>query len=329
MPANLPPEYIETERKLKEAKTPQEKLEILEQLLAIVPKHKGTEKLQALLKTKISKLRQEMQRRPQVARHSPIAHLEKSGAGRVVILGSPNSGKSMLIKSLTGANPEVGDYPFTTRIPAPYMMRYENIQIQLIDTPPYLDDDIPPLIPELTRTADGVIICLDLTQLDEAARLENFLEEMKKKKVELVGEKEPIALAERAYKKRTLIVANKCDVEGSEIALEEFRLLLGDRLPLLPVSAWRGDGLSDLKTRIYNLLEIIRVYSKAPGKKPDFDEPFTLRKGSSVIDMARAIHKDLADNFKYARLWRGKTIQGLIVNRDHLLQEGDVVEIHA
>lgn len=329
MPANLPPEYIETERKLKEAKTPQEKLEILEQLLAIVPKHKGTEKLQALLKTKISKLRQEMQRRPQVARHSPIAHLEKSGAGRVVILGSPNSGKSMLIKSLTGANPEVGDYPFTTRIPAPYMMKYENIQIQLIDTPPYLDDDIPSVLPELVRTADAVLICLDLTQIDDAARLETFLEAMKKKRIEFVAEEEPISPAERPNKKRTLIVANKCDLDRSDQALEDLRLLLGNRLPILAVSALRGDGLLELKARIYDLMEIIRVYSKAPGKKPDFDEPFTLKKGSSVMDMARAIHKDLADNFKYARLWRGKTIQGLVVNREHILQEGDVVEIHA
>lgn len=329
MPANLPPEYIETERKLKEAKTPQEKLEILEQLLAIIPKHKGTEKLQALLKTKISKLRQEMQRRPQVARHSPIAHIEKSGAGRVVVLGAPNSGKSMLIKALTGANPEVGDYPFTTRMPAPYMMRYENIQIQLIDTPPYLDDDIPSVLPELVRTSDAALLCLDLSQLDDAARLETFLEAMKKKKIEFVGQEEPISPNERPNKKRTLIVANKCDLENSDQALEDLRLLLGNRLPLLPVSALRGDGLLELKARIYDLLEIIRVYSKAPGKKPDFEEPFTLKKGSSVMDMARAIHKDLADNFKYARLWRGKTIQGLIVNRDHLLQEGDIVEIHA
>jgi len=329
MPANLPPEYIETERKLKEAKTPQEKLEILEQLLAIVPKHKGTEKLQALLKTKISKLRQEMQRRPTVARHSPIAHLERSGAGRVVVLGSPNSGKSLLIKSLTGANPEVGDYPFTTRIPAPYMMRFENIQIQLVDTPPYLDEDIPSVIPELVRTADGVLVCLDLSQPDDAARLETFLDQMKKKKIELVGEQEPISLAERPNKKRTLLLANKCDIDNSQSALEDLRLLLGNRLLVLPVSALRGDGLDTLKQSIYQLLEIIRVYSKSPGKKPDFAEPFTLKKGSSVIEMARAIHKDLADNFKYARLWRGKTIQGLIVNREHILQEGDIVEIHA
>ncbi len=329
MPANLPPEYIETERKLKEAKTPQEKLEILEQLLAIVPKHKGTEKLQALLKTKISKLRQEMQRRPTVARHSPIAHLEKSGAGRVVVVGSPNTGKSRLIKSLTGANPEVGDYPFTTRLPAPYMMRYENIQIQLIDTPPYLDDDIPSVLPELLRTADAVLICLDLTQPDDPARLETFVEQMKKKKIEFVPEGETIAPPERPFKKRTLLLANKADVEGSKEILEDWRLLLRNNFPLLPVSAASGAGLEELKNRVYGLLEIIRVYSKSPGKKPDFDEPFTLKKGSSVIDMARAIHKDLADNFKYARLWRGKTIQGLLINRDHVLQEGDIVEIHA
>lgn len=330
MPANLPPQYKETEAKLKEARTPQEKIKIYEELLAMVPKHKGTEKLQALLKTKVSKLKEAVQKRPALARHGTSYHIEKSGSGQVVLVGSPNAGKSSLIKSLTGANPEVGDYPFTTRHPAPYMMRFENVQVQLIDTPPVTPDYMETGFPELIKSGDAVLIVVDLTVPDPASELEALFLKIKEKKVEFVPESATIPPENRYFQKKTIVAANKRDIAGTEYSLSELRIFFEDRLTILPVSALTGEGLEELKSRVFRSLDVIRVYSKIPGKKPDLDDPFSLRKGSSVMDMARAVHKDFVQNFKYARIWRKNRaeIQGQMVNRDHLLEDEDIVEIH-
>ena len=166
MPANLPPQYFEKEKELKKAKNPQERIAILEELLAIVPKHKGTEKMQALLKTKIAKLKSQSQKSPAVARHTATFQIEKTGAGQVIVVGSPNTGKSSLIKALTNANPDIGDYPFTTRLPSPAMMPYENIQIQLVDMPPITQDYFEFWQAELIKAADAVLLVLDLSQSD-------------------------------------------------------------------------------------------------------------------------------------------------------------------
>jgi hypothetical protein len=163
MPANLPPQYFDKEKELKNAKTPQEKMAILEDLLAIVPKHKGTEKLQALLKTKLAKLRDQSQKKPSVARHANLYQIEKAGAGQLVLVGGPNSGKSSLVKVLTNASPEIGDYPFTTHSPSPAMMPYENIQIQLIDLPPITPDFMEFWQAELIKGADGILVVLDVS----------------------------------------------------------------------------------------------------------------------------------------------------------------------
>ncbi len=328
MPANLPPQYFETERKLKTAKTPQERIAILEELLSIVPKHKGTEKLQALLKTKIAKLKSASQKRPAVAKHGPSFHIERSGAGQVVLAGPPNAGKSMLVKSLSNANPEIGDYPFTTRQPYPAMMKYENIQIQLIDTPPITPDYMEVWHYELIKDADGVLFLLDLASEDSADILETILTRLKEKRIELVADDQTIPASALFFSKRTLIVGNKYDLP---MAAENFALLkmaLEPKFNPVAVSASRGDNLDQLKKQIFSILHIIRVYSKAPGKKADFEEPFTLTTGSSVLDMARAVHRDFAQKLKYARIWSKTRYQGQMVNRDHILEDEDIIELH-
>jgi ribosome-interacting GTPase 1 len=330
MPANLPPQYFETERKLKAAKTPQEKLPLLEELLAIVPKHKGTEKLQALIKTKIAKLKAGEQQKPQAARHGPSYIIEKSGAGQVVICGPPNAGKSLLIKSLTGASPEVGEYPYTTRAPAPYMMKFENIKIQLIDSPPVVPEMMETWVAEMIKLADGVVVVLDLAGPDQASYLESLLLKLKERKVDLVSSEAVILPEKTFFQKRTLIAANKIDVAGAADNLESLRIFFEKQFFLIPVSAARGDGLESLPKEIFRLLQIIRVFSKVPGKKPDMDEPFALKKGSTVMDMARAVHKDFAENLKYARIWskRENAYQGQMVNRDYVLVDEDIIELH-
>jgi small GTP-binding protein len=328
MPANLPPQYFETERKLKTAKTPQEKRIILEELLSLVPKHKGTEKLQALLKTKIAKLKSAAQKKPAIAKHALSFHFDKTGAGQVILIGPPNAGKSMLVKSLSNANPEIADYPFTTRTPYPAMMEYENIQIQLIDTPPITPEYMEVWHYELIKEADGILFLLDLSSENPVNTIHTIMERLKEKKIELIAEDRAIPSGVPLYHKKTLIVANKKDLLSAEENYDVLKKALESRFNPIPVSAISGDGLEYLKKRIFSMLQIIRVYSKIPGKKADFSDPYTLKKGSSVMTMARTVHKDFAQNLKYARIWSKTKYQGQKVNRNHILEDEDVIELH-
>ena len=330
MPANLTPQYIDAEKKLRTAKTPQEKIEILEEMLALIPKHKGTEKLQAQHKSKLAKLREEMAKQPSV-KHGLSHIIPKQGAGQFIVIGTPNTGKSMLIKSLTGAEPEVGDYPFTTRVPAPYMMKFENVRVQLIDLPPLTSDIMESWQVELIKVADAALIVVDLSNAESPTLLESLIAKLKEKRVEFVAE-DYVPPEEGPgppqFKKRTLLVANKKDLDAGGDHLETLKFFFEGQLAILPVSSLLGEGLEELKKRIFSILHVIRVYSKAPGKKPDHNEPFVLKRGSTVIDMARAVHKDFAEKLAYARLWRGEEYTGQMVNRDFILEDEDICELH-
>lgn len=330
MAANLTPQYLEAEKRLQTAKTPQERLEIMQEMMALMPKHKATEKLQAQLKTKISKLKEEMERQP-TAKHGVSYIIPKQGAGQVIVIGSPNAGKSMLIKALTGAEPEVGDYPFTTRVPAPYMMRFENVRVQLVDLPPMTPDLMESWQVELVKIADAALLVVDLADAEAPALLESLVAKLKEKKIEFVREDyqpPPDIPYGPPFKKRTLLIANKRDLDGGGENLEALKLFFEANLTIVPVSAATGEGAEDLKKRIFDFLHVIRVYSKIPGKKPDHNEPFVLKRGTTVIEMARAVHKDFAEKLNYARLWRGTEYTGQMITRDFVLQDEDVCELH-
>jgi ribosome-interacting GTPase 1 len=330
MPANLTPQYLEADRKFKEAKTTPEKIKALEEMMATIPKHKGTEKMRAMLKTRMAKLKEAAQARPAGTRHGLSFHVEKSGAGQVVVMGPPNSGKSRLIAALTGAQPEVGDYPYTTRAPAPFMMKFENIRIQLVDTPPLAPDEIETELVELAKAADAVLLVLDLADPETPSVLENLLSKLKERRLELLAETPAQPPEAGPFVKRTLIVTNKCDTPEAEANLAFLKEYFGPGHAFFPVSALRGDGLEELRKKIFLLLNIIRAYSKVPGKKVDRSEPFALKRGTTVIDLARAVHKDFFEKFKYARIWRrgSLALQGQMVNRDFVLEDEDIIELH-
>ncbi len=328
MPANLPPQYFETEKKLKTAKSPEERISILEELLSIVPKHKGTEKLQALLKTKIAKLRSTAQKKPTIAKHGLSFYIEKAGAGQVVLIGPPNTGKSSLVKSLTNALPDIGDYPFTTRTPYPAMMPYENIQVQLVDTPPITPEYMEYWHAELIKGADGILAVIDASSQDPVSDLEQLLEKLKEKRIELIPDDQTLQSETSFFQKKALIVANKTDLPPAEENLGLIRKILISGLDIFPVSTSSGDGLETLRKKIFSLLHIIRVYSKIPGKKADRKDPFTLKKGASVMSLAKAVHKDFSQKLKFARIWSEKKYQGQKVNRDHILEDEDIIELH-
>ncbi|MGD8538212.1 MAG: 50S ribosome-binding GTPase [Candidatus Aminicenantes bacterium] len=328
MPANLPPQYFEKEKELKTARTAEEKIAIMEELLSIIPKHKGTEKLQALYKTKISKLRSQSQKKGATTRHGPTFHVDKSGAGQVILIGLPNSGKSSLIKALTNANPDIGNYPFTTHSPSPAMMMFENIQIQLIDTPPITPEYFEPWQAELIKSADAVLLVIDLGSQNLEKDLKDLRDKLKEKNIALVPDERDISDEEKYFIKRTLVVANKTDLPESETNVTVLKSNLDSDYNIIPISALEETGLDELKNRIFAMLKIVRVYSKMPGKKVDKKDPYVFQVGDTLMDMAKTVHKDFSQKLKFARIWGEGKYQGQKVNHDYVLKDEDIIELH-
>jgi len=325
MPANLTPDYLEAERRFKSAKTTAEKIAAIEEMMATIPRHKGTEKMQADLKRRLSKLRAEQDRRP-ASRIGIIHRVEKEGAGQVALVGPPNSGKSLLVRRLTHAMPEVADFPFTTRVPLPGMMPFEDVQIQLVDLPPVHPDFPESWLYQIIRNADAALLVVDLSDPDLLEDLETTLGQVANAKVQL--DQAELLNTPGWLRKRTLLVANKIDASGAPEDFEILRNLYGARFALTRVSAETGEALEPFRQAVFELLEVIRVYTKAPGKKLERIAPYILKRGSHLVDLAAHVHQDFLAQLKYARLWSEGRFEGKMVNRDHVLEDKDVVELH-
>jgi ribosome-interacting GTPase 1 len=325
MPANLTPEYLEAEKRFKSAKTTEEKIAALEEMQATIPRHKGTEKMQAELKRRLSKLRTEQARRP-VSRAGVLHRVEKEGAGQVALVGPPNSGKSLLVQRLTHAQPEVADYPFTTRVPLPGMMAFEDVQVQLVDLPPVHPEFRESWLFPIIREADRALLMVDLSDPDLLEDLEVTLAQLAQAKLRLGEGESPEAPG--WLLKKALLVGNKIDRDEASGNLDVLKELYGAQLPIIPISAETGQGLEDLRRSVFDLLEIIRVYTKAPGKKLERTAPYVLKRGSRLIDLAAHVHHDFLSQLKYARVWGHGKFEGQMVNRDYVLEDLDVVELH-
>jgi len=328
LPANLPPQYYETERKYRLAKTYQEKIAVLQEMLAIMPKHKGTDKLQADLRAKISKFRKASQKKPKTIRRDYSYHISREGAAQVVLIGLPNVGKSQVLASLTNATPQIAPYPFTTQEPAVGMMPWENIKIQVVDTPPITDEFLPSYLPSIIREADLALLIADLGSDNALDQVEMVVKKLREAKIKLVGKILKHPYAEGIIYKKTLILGNKKNVEGAGQRLEILRDLYKDEFSIISISAINPSYQDKLKREIYRALNIIRVYTKAPGKPADSNDPIVLGKKDKVIDAAQLIHKDFAKNLKYATIWREDQFNARKVDKDYPLEEGDIVEFH-
>lgn len=324
MPANLPPQYFEAEENFRAAKTPEEKIVALEEMLAIMPHHKGTDHLRAELRSRIAKLTQLAAKKSGTQRASMV--IEKEGAAQVAVVGLPNAGKSQLVGSITNASPTVAEYPFTTYTVTPGMMEFENIQIQLLDTPPLAPQAIEWWLPPLLRRADALLIMVDLSD-NSLAQMESLIEQLEKMRISIglgSGEEEEEILS----RKKALIAGNKIDLAGARENYTALQNRYGNQLPVLAISARERIGLEELKLKIFQGLDIIRVYTKIPGQKPDLNDPIILERGSTLADAAEAVHKDFLAKLKYARLWGSGKHDGIMVKRDHIMQDGDIIELH-
>ncbi len=325
MPANLPPQYFDAEKNFRSAKNPAEKITALEEMLAIMPKHKGTDHLRGELRRRIAKLTQVSEKKLATQRATMV--IEKEGAAQVAVIGMPNSGKSQIVSSITNASPTVAEYPFATHTATPGMMEFENIQIQLIDTPPLASQPVDFWLPPMLRRADTLLVVVDLSDapLTQIETIASQLESMRIGIGEKKAEDEPGRVLTR---KKALIIGNKIDLDNASENYATLHNKYKQQFPFIAISAREGVGLEELKLKIYQMLDIIRVYTKAPGEKPDFTDPIILDRGSTLEDAAASVHKDFRAKLKYARLWGSGKHDGIMVKRDHILQDGDIIELH-
>ena len=323
MPANLTPQYKAAEAKFKAGRTPEERRGALEEMLATIPKHKGTEKMQADLKRRMARLRQEEEAR--TAKHGHAVRVDPEGAAQVVLVGPPNAGKSSLLAVLTRAEPAIADYPFTTTRPQPGMMPFEDVQVQLVDLPPISREHMEPWLGNLIRGADAALLLVDPTSAEVPDDVEVVRERLVGQRVPLVG-----ALPEDADPRDTplptLMVVTKMDRARPE-DVQVLDELYAATFPLVRVSAADHSGLEMLKVALWRHLQLVRVYAKPPGKPADRSAPFVLPLGSTVHDLAERVHREIAEQLHFARLWGGK-LDGQRVARDFELRDRDLVELH-
>jgi len=346
MPTNVTPEYKKAEEAYREAREPKQRLDCLKQMLSTIPKHKGTEHLQADIKSRIKDLTEELAGPKKGGKRSgPALTIRPEGAAQIALLGPPNSGKSALHLRLTGSRAQSGPGPFITQFPEPGMLGHEDIAFQLLDLPSMSSDHSPPWIASALQTSDAALLVVDLSDPACVEQVQFIIDTLVARKISLVaawpglGSEDPRKHPDEMrandmddpfrIELPTLLLASKADLApdpGEVAVLEE---LLGVDFPALRVSAETGQGLGELAPWLFKALEIVRVYTKAPGKEPERDKPFTVRRGQTVLDVARLVHKDIAESFRFGRLWGSGVFDGQQVGADHQVADGDVVELHA
>ena len=329
MPANLTQQYLKAEGEYRRATTPEEEIQCLQVMLQEIPKHKGTDHLQADLKSKLAKLKREIATEKSTGKKSRGLRIPRQGAGTAILLGGPNAGKSQLVCSLTRATPEVAPYPFTTQVPAPAMMPWEDVTVQLIDTPPITKDFMDQYLHGLIRAADLALLMVDLGNDDGIEQCQELLDRLATTRTRLAAQS---YLDERdvglSYT-RAFLVPNKIDLPEARGRLDLLHELCPMELTEYVISAQHGAGLETLRDAIYRSLDVVRVYSKLPtAKEADHDRPFTVRRGSALLELAGLVHKDFLEGLKFARVWGEAVHDGTVVKGDYVLHDRDVVELH-
>jgi ribosome-interacting GTPase 1 len=325
MPANLTADFIKARKRFRQAKEPDEKLAALEEMLTTIPKHKGTDKMQADIKRRIAKLKESQSRTKHGGKTTGYDHIPREGAGQVTLIGPPNAGKSSLLTALTNARPEVAEYPFSTLVPVPGMMAFEDVSIQLVDLPPITPEYTEAWVYGLIRGCDVGLVVLDAVDgeliLDELDELRGLLAERHLRLVAEKGEETD----ERIVEIPTRIVLTKVDLVSMD-GIDGPTAWLP--FPVHCVSTATGRGVNELRKAVYEALHVVRVYTKLPGKKPDLTEPYTLSCGSTALDAVQTVHRDFVDRLKYVRIWGSGRFDGQQVPSDHVLEDGDIIEIH-
>ena len=328
MPANLPPQYYEEEKKLKSARTPEEKLVVLETLMRIIPKHKGTEKIRADLKRRMSKARAQDGKRTGGARKPDEHHVPREGAGQVALAGLPNSGKSTVVGALTKATTQVAEYPYATLKPVSGMARFEDVKLQLVDIPPVMWEVTDKWVANILRNADAICVLVALDD-DPVGEAEIVLEDLKDKRIEPLGaaEEQSADGSSGVCQKRVFLAGSRADLPQSRQGLEDLREAFASQYSVVGVSAREKTGLESFMAAAYASLDKVRVYTKTQGKKADMANPFVLRRGTTVLEMAGEIHRDFRDRLRSARIFSNDGYNNQLVGKDFVLRDQDIIEM--
>ena len=326
MPANLSPGFLAARDRLNRSKTDEERLDALQEMLATIPKHKGTEKMQADIRRRIAKLKEKAEQQRRSGKGGAVGyHVPREGAAQVALVGVPNAGKSSLLAAVTRATPDIAPYPMSTVRPQPGMMQFEDIQIQLVDLPPITRDYTEGWVYGLIRLADTVALCVNL----ESATWREETEEA----ISLLADHHTLLttgpsrqLDWRVVEKRTVAVGLEADLGRDRIAA--FRSWAEGRYPSTCVSTATGEGLDDVRALLFRHSGVVRVYTKKPGHPPDLSQPYTIREGATVLNVVEQIHKDFVSRLRYVRLWGSGRFDGQHAPQDHVVQDRDIVEIH-
>jgi len=352
MPTNVSPEFKRAKEAFQKAREPAERLQHLKEMLRTVPKHKGTEHLQADIKSRIKELTEELAGpKKGGARTGPAHTVRPDGVAQVALVGPPNSGKSSLHAALTGSHAEVGPYPYSTQEPQPGMLLHDDIHIQLVDLPAIDAQSMVSWMPNALQPAHAALLVVDLNLPGCVENVAAIREKLEKKRVSLVqtwpGPLDPTLLVAAPGEPTpvpdeddedydpfhvflpTLLVANKSDLSADPEEIEVLEELVGVRYPAVAVSTETGDGLDRIGRLLFDGLNVIRVYTKIPGKSAETDKPYALFRGDTIEDVARLVHRDIAASLKYARVWGSGKFDGQQVGKDHVVSDGDVVELHS
>ncbi|NLF32116.1 MAG: TGS domain-containing protein [Planctomycetes bacterium] len=328
MAVNATPEYEKAEARYRQAVTDAEKLDALEEMLRLVPKHKASEKVQSDLKRKISALKKEQASGKGAAATVVDPYtIVRSGAAQVAVVGLPNTGKSSILAAVTEAKVKVESYPYSTTLPVPGMWEWQDVRFQLVDTPPLSGEHVEAGLVNLLRRAGAILVAVDASSPESLDQIDRTLAILAGKRADLFNCPAVQIPADAPLGRPGLIAVTHADAVGDgEIAtLGE---LAGTDLALCGVDCTTGAGFDRLAETLWRLLHLIRVYTRIPGHKGELTDPFTLPVGSTVDDLARAIHRDLPDKIKFARIWGTGRHDGQQVHRTEVLADRDIVELH-